>query len=422
MKPQQELTKLETPLPFPYDYQFIHLDATVSTEGDQIAIGSGDLISKWTKNNRNYFYYKTENPIRFRFAFSSARYAIRKDVYKQIPIEVYYDERHSANVEQLIADIKKTLGYCESNFGNYPHKVIRFAEVSAFAEGFAATAYPGTIYMKENGGFYQNLSAAKQQDVINKLAGHELSHQWWGTSQIDPEYKEGGWILTETLAKYTELMMYKNAHGMNAVLETVVMHTDLYLSNRSFSKEMPLYKTSYETPHLPYDKGLIVMYQLAQLIGESSVNTALRSLLSNHAFPKDPPSSLDLLNEFYKVAPAENHSKIDELFKEIIIYDSKINEVTCIQLSDNNYEIEFKATSVKYREDGYGKRSAAQPDKFVEIGLYSGGKELKVESFEVVDNLITGKIRVTGKPQRIVIDPRLKTIDSFLEDNEKAIE
>lgn len=421
MKPQSELTKLETALPAPYDYKFIDFDAVVSTEADQLAIGSGDLVKTWKNNGRRYFHYKTAAPIPFRFAFSSARYLVRKDAYKKLPIEVYYDERHGDNVDKLIADAKKTLAYCEANFSKYPHKVIRFAEVSAFAEGFGATAYPSTIYMKEDGGFYKKLSG-ENLDVINMLAGHELSHEWWGSAQLAPEFKEGGWILTETLAKYSELVLFERSHGQQAALDKVRQHLDLYLSNRSFSREMPLYKTTFETPHIPYDKGLVVMYQLKELIGEKAVNAALRAILSKHAFPKAPPTSLDLVNEFYKVSPRAKHAEIDELFKQIIVYDSRVDFARLKQIAGAGYEVSFSASVQKYRENGFGKRTKIHVDNTIELAVFAGDGLLKVESFPVKNNKVEGSIKVGEKPVRIVIDPYLKTIDSFLKDNEKSLE
>jgi ABC-2 type transport system permease protein len=354
----------------------------------------------------------------FRFAFSSAKYSIKKDVYKNIPIEVYYDERHAVNVDSLMANAKRTLQYCEDNFGSYPHKVVRFAEVSAFAEGFGATAYPGAIYMKENGGFHNNLSKGNQEDVINQLAGHELSHQWWGSAQLAPEYKEGGWILTETLAKYTELMLYRQAHGRDAMLNIIRQHIDQYLSNRSFSKETPLYKTTYETPHLPYNKGSVVVHQLMELIGEKAVNQALRSFLSHHAYPNDPPASRDLLNELYQASPSYLHGKIDELFKQIIVYDNRMEAVDCSR-KGNAYEVAFTASVAKYSEDGYGRRVKALPDPTIEAGIYTADGKMRVEVFHIGNGKVTGRFITTALPVRVVLDPYLKDLDSFLQDNEK---
>lgn len=421
MPPQDALKKLEEAQSSPYNYEFIDLDAVVSTEKDQVAIGQGELLKQWSVGDRNYFHYKTAAPIPFRFAFSSARYTIKKDMYKGIAIEVYYDEHHAVNVDRLISDTKNTLEYCEANFGPYPHRIIRYAEISGFAEGFSATAYPSVIYMKENAGFYNRLEKGNEEDAINQLAGHELSHQWWGTTQIDPEHREGGWILTETLAKYTELMMYQKSHGLQPALNIVRQHIDLYLSNRSFSEETPLYKTTYETPHLPYNKGLVVMYQLRQLVGEAAVNAALRSLLAQHAFPKVPPTSQDLINSFYKQSPDSLHGGIDELFKEIILYDSKIEEANCKLLKGNDYELDVIAKIEKYREDGNGRRTKMPAGTVMELGIWYEDGRLEIIDFPVENGILHGKRILKKKPVKVVIDPLLKMIDSFLKDNDREI-
>lgn len=421
LKAPTALTKLEEHKTVPYQYEFIDLDATVSTSGNQTAIGSGTLVQQWKSNNRNYFHYKTEKPIPFRFAFSSAKYTIAKEDYKGISIEVYYDGRHSGNVNELIRVTKNTLDYCQENFSKYPYKVIRYVEISAFAEGFAATAYPTTIYMKENGGFYGDSSKGNKEDVINQLAGHELSHQWWGSSQFSPEEKEGGWVMTESLAQYTEIMLYEKAHGIERTLETVNIHLDLYLSNRSYSEETPLYKTSYDTPHLPYNKGLVVMHQLRLLIGETKVNKVLKSLITNYGYPNPPADSQDLLTEIYKVAPKETHSKIDEMFKQIITYSSKIESVYSKKTIDNKYEVAFDVSSYKFRENSKGKRTRIANDTSMEIGVYGKAGKLAMQAFPIVNNRVKGKIIATDKPSLIVVDPNLKNIDTFSEDNRKDI-
>lgn len=399
---------------------FTTMDMVVSTSEDQRAVGVGELIKEWRANDRNYFQYKSSRPMPFRFAFSSARYKVKKDKYQEIAIEVYYDEKHSVNVDSLIANAKRTLEYCEQNFGTYPHKVIRFAEVSSFAEGFAATAYPAAIYMKENGGFYNNLAKGSQEDIINQLAGHELSHEWFGSDMFVAAYKEGGWILTETIAKYVELMLYRKAHGMQASLDIIREHIDQYLSNRSFSQELPLYRTTFQTPHLPYNKGTVVMHQLELLIGEVAVNKALHSFLAKHAFPARQPGSKDLLDEIYASAPIQYHAKIDELFKQVVIYDLKMNDAAYIA-KGKSYEVNFDASVNKYTEDGFGKKMNAAADSAIDIGVYTADGKLHIQSFNIKNNKVTGKLLLNEKPARIVIDPYLKTMDSFLKDNEKVL-
>lgn len=402
-------------------YDFIDFEAIISTSGDQTAISSGDLLRRWKSGSRNFFHYKCGRKIPFRFAVSSARYEIRREVFGGVAIEVYYDKKHGRNIDALLEATKSTLTYCRTNFGDYPYKVIRYAEISSFAEGFAATAYPNTIYMKENFGFYSDISRGDKEDIINQLAGHELSHQWWGGEQFSPQEKEGGWILTETLAQYTELMLYEKRHGRERALETVKVHSDIYLSSRSFADEMPLYKTHYDTPHLPYNKGMVVMHQLRLLLGEEKVNLALKALLKKHSYPQKPADSEDLLNEIYKVTPQKSRSKVDELLKNIITYSSKIESVSSRKVARDKYEVTFEVSSRKFRESAKGKRTQISNDPTLEIGVYDANGKLTVKSFSLRNNRVQGTILLTQEPASLIVDPNLRTIDTFPEDNKKEL-
>ncbi|MBN8876728.1 MAG: hypothetical protein J0I32_04225 [Sphingobacteriales bacterium] len=296
---------------------FIMLDMTISTSGNQTALGIGELTKSWKQQNRNYFQYKTDDPIPFRFGVSSAQYAIKKETYKGKSFEVYYHPTHTENVDHLLKNARITMDYCETNFGPYPFKTIRFAEVSGFTRGFAATAYPATIYMTEDMIFHSNIKADKQQDVINELAGHELAHLWWGNNQISPDDRDGSAMLTETLAMYTEMMLLKKMYGKEKMLDRIKMHLDIYSFNKGFSIEQPLYKVQAGETHISYSKGAVVMYLLSELIGEQRVNEVLRSFIEKHKFPNPKPVSTDFLTELYRLTNPSVHSKIDTLFKKI---------------------------------------------------------------------------------------------------------
>lgn len=309
-----ELKKLEAPEVFQKD--FVNLDMIISTEKGQTAIGTGDLIKEWTKNDRQYFQYKS-NQIPFRFAVSSAKYHRKSTLYKGITINLFYNEKHGENVGHLINNAQQTLDYCIQNFGKYPFKSINFAEISSFTKGFAATAYPSAIFMPEDMIFHANIHADKEQDVINELAGHELSHLWWGNSQVNPDDREGSLMLTETLAMYTEMMLYKKMHGKEKMLDRIKMHQQIYDNEKGLSENEPIYKVTENNSHIAYSKGAVAMVKLSELLGEEKVNMALKNFLLNNSYPKKP-TSLDLIKEFYKVSPNDSTKKeIDRLFKTI---------------------------------------------------------------------------------------------------------
>lgn len=313
-----EATKVTTlTAPKSSTLDFIYSDMLISTDSGQTAIGTGELIAQWQQGNRSYFHYKTNEPVPFRFAVASAVYSMRRIVYKGIEISVYYHPKHDENVAHLISCAKNTLDYCQENFGAYPFRSLAFSEVSSFTSGFAATAYPANIFMTENMLFHANIKADRQQDVINELAGHELSHLWWGNNQIAPDDREGAAMLTETLAMYTEMMLYKKIYGRQKMLERVQVHQQIYDMEKGLSENRPLYKVQENDTHISYSKGALVMVKLSELIGENKVNEALRNFLLKNKYPRPRPVSIDLITELLKVSEEKYHHEIKKMFMEI---------------------------------------------------------------------------------------------------------
>ncbi|UUC43849.1 ABC transporter permease/M1 family aminopeptidase [Flavobacterium cerinum] len=399
---------------------FINLDMTIATASDQTAIGLGTLKKKWKQDNRQYFHYSTESPIPFRFVVTSARYAVKKLKYRDIALEVYYHPEHDQNIDHLIKNAKYTLDYCEENFSRYPYKILRFAEISSFTKGFAGTAYPTGFFINETFGFRNKAEQNPEKDIINEMVSHELAHTWWGNAMINPDYREGSKLLTETLAMYTELMVYKKTYGSKNLRSRVAVHRDLYFSGRSFTTEEPLYRSYPDKSFLCYDKGMVVMYQLEKRIGEQQLNKALRSLLNRYAYPKQPPTANDLLQEFYRVSPPEIHSKIDEWFKTITTYDLALEEVSCTKDKNGTYDVKVKIAATQYKEDGNGNRKEqnfTEPIE-IEISYQDGTSQLLVipkEQFGL------WQFKLKQKPVAITLDPNLLFLEMNTEDNHKTL-
>ena len=292
---------------------FIALDMQISTEQNQIAVGTGALKRQWQDADRNYYRYQAD-AIPFRFAVSSAAYEVKKAQHKDVAIEVLYHPLHKNNVDHLIENTKRSLDYCTTYFGPYPFSTLQFAEVSSFTQGFAGTAYPGVIFMTEHMTFNANLAGDLNQDVINELAGHEVAHFWWGTNQIAPDDREGYAMLTESLAMYTEMMLYKNMYGKAKMLERLAIHKQIYDAEKGFTDDVSLLKATKNNAFVSYSKGAIVFVELSELLGEERLNRALRMFLEQHAYPNAKPTSTDLLEAILKVSDEEDKDHIKAMF------------------------------------------------------------------------------------------------------------
>ncbi|MFK7924375.1 MAG: M1 family aminopeptidase, partial [Bacteroidia bacterium] len=316
----EDLLSLETlSLSDPYE-NFIQWEAIISTEADQSIVAAGQQIAHWQEGERSFFHFRTPRPIPFRFAVSSARYAERLDSMAGIQYRILHHPAHQSQIKPMLAASQQTIAYCERAFGPYPFGELQIAEVSDFTEGFAATAYPNTLYIRESMGWYADPNDPDGPNRVFLMMAHEIAHQWWG-GQLYPEYREGATLLTESLAQYTAYMLYKEAFGEAATQKTLQVEAELYFQDRGFQTESPLLRVGPDQPYVAYQKGAVVLYAIQTLIGEKQLNLALASLLEKHAYPQMPASSLDLLAAILAQSPAEHHSLIRQWFTDVCIED-----------------------------------------------------------------------------------------------------
>lgn len=386
-------------------YYFVHVETTIATSADQVAIAIGTLRKRWQQQHRNYFYYVTEAPVPFRFAVASARYRIKRLQHGQVMIEAYFHPAHNRNIDHLLRSATEALDYGSSHIYPYPFRILRLVEISSFSKGFAGTAYPTTLFINEAFGYSNILHGDTGRDIIHEMVSHEIAHTWWGNAGIAPGEEEGNKLLTETLAMYTELMLYKKRYGESAILPRVNVHKDIYLASRGFSTEEPLFRSAPEKPYLCYDKGMVVMYQLYRLLGEDKVNRALQQLYRRFAYPAPRPQSTDLIDALYTVADAAQRRKIDEWFRQIVTYELGIDN-TSLSRQSTGYQLSFYATAKRFEEDGRGKRTATAFNDQLEVAVYlPGGKEERL-LLPLKDGHASAQYLFTAKPAKIVLDPR----------------
>lgn len=182
------------------DADWVTFESTVSTSPDQIAVVPGYLVKEWTENGRRYFRYAMDSKILDFYSVVSARYAVKRDVWKnplgaagaptpEVNLEVYYTPGHEYDVDEMIRGLKDTLTYDTAAFGPYQHRQARVLEFPRYRQ--FAQSFPNTIPWSESSGFISRVDPSKESDVDVPYygAGHELSHQWWAHQVIGADRK-----------------------------------------------------------------------------------------------------------------------------------------------------------------------------------------------------------------------------------------
>ncbi|BDD06457.1 ABC transporter permease/M1 family aminopeptidase [Aureibacter tunicatorum] len=402
----------------------INSETIISTSTDQYAIAPGSLIKRWEQDGRNYFHYKVDHPSYHFSSFLSAKYEIAKRDWNGISLEVYYNKKHGENVPKMLDALQTSLKYYIDNFGPYTHKqarIIEFPNFSSFAQ-----AFPGTMPYSESFGFIADLSDSTKNNVVEKVIAHEMGHQWWAHQEI-PAYMKGAEMITEAFAEYSSLMIMKQSNDDMNMQKFLKYECDGYLRGRTFEreKESPLYTTDRQQ-YIHYQKGSLIMYALQDMIGEDKVNTAMREFLDEYKYKNEGyATSLDFLAHLEKQVPDSLQYLIDDWFKEITLYDHRLNDATIEELPNGRYLVSMDIETQKIKVDTTGNENFVPSNDWVDIGVFADADKKELIHYERVkfdQPKKTFKFEVDQKPLKAMIDPRQILIEKNVKDNVKTLE
>ena len=408
-----------------FNYESVLFQTVISTNNNQMAFSSGELIKQWETDGRNYYHYKSEGKIDNLVAYFSAKYQVEKVEHRGINIELYHLPEHYRNVSEMINVAKATIDYCSDNFGAYPHKYLRIGEVSTFS-GSNGQAMPGVISINE-WIFKKSNENPESFNVISRVLVHEISHQWWGLL-LTPKQIEGAMFISESLAKYTETVILEKLYGKAMVNRLSEYTLRKYFSGRSRANlpEPALYLTAHQQ-YLAYSKGAISLNAIRKLIGEKELNTALKNLVTKYN-EGATATSLNLLEELYEVAPLESHTLIDDWLKRVITYDLAIETATYKKLENNTYEFKVSVSAKRYQTNENGREDEININELISIGVFENHPKNtnKSETLYLKSQLINAEemaftFIVNEIPKYISIDPYSTRLDRNVADNVKLI-
>ena len=409
---------------FTHDADFITFDATVSTVPDQIAIAPGYLVKEWNENNRRYFHYKMDSKILNFYSFLSARYTVKKEVYNNINLEIYYQQGHEYNLDRMFNGMKKALAYYTNNFTPYQHRQVRILEFPRYAT--FAQSFPNTIPFSEGIGFIANVDDSSKENVDYPfyVTAHEVAHQWFAHQVVGADV-EGSNSLSESLAQYGSIMVMEKEYGEERLRKFLHIEMDNYLRSRAneAEKEKPLALVDEGQVYILYQKGGIVMHALNKYLGNDSMNHAMKRFLERYAFQGPPyPTTLDLIASIRQSTPDSLQYFITDAFLKITIYDNKIIEAQTRKEGDK-YIVDITLDSKKFYADSTGKETEVPSENYIEIGVYKNKNTLASNiRYKLKGGETKLSIPVSDKPYKVVIDPRLLLIDKKLDDNEMKLD
>ena len=407
------------------DAVWVSYRAVIGTEPDQIAMTPGYLVREWTENGRRYFEYDLSDTRTHKFfSYLSGRYAVARDHWNGVAIEVYHHRVHTYNVERMIQAVKDGLEYFAGQFAPYQFRQFRVLEFPRYG-GAGAQSYANTVSYSEGAGFISNPVAEDELDYPYYVTLHELAHQWWG-HQLVGAATQGSNMLSESLAEYSALLVTEKTFGSGALRVYLKHDLDAYLRGRSGEQRREQTLARAEAGYVLYRKGSLAMYALKDYLGVDVVNGALRGLLDRYRLADPPyPTTDDLVAALRAVTPGDLQYLITDLFETITLYDNRALEATWQRREDGKYVVTLKVQSAKLRADGEGRETPTPMDDLIDIGVFAGrGKQeraLYLEKHRLTGGETALEIVVDEPPTRAGVDPYNKLIDRLSGDNVVAV-
>jgi aminopeptidase N len=311
-----------------------------------------------------------------------------------------------------------------TEFAPYQYSYLRILEFPRYRSGGKGTFHSGTVPLSEAVGFVNDLRAIENADYG---VMHELAHMWWG-ERITGAQIQGRWMLTENMADYSTLMLFREYYPPVFADRITRGMLDGYLNGRSKENEAELPVMYTERHGYLRAKGPLALYALQDLIGKEKVHQALRNFLKDYSFQTSPcPTSRDLVNALRAEAGPEYQQLITDLFERIVLYDLQVDAAGAREI-DGGYEVTIELTAKQFAADGRGKENEEPLDTWFDVAVFAetdkpleGVTPLYIAKHRLRSGKQVLTVRTSERPGIVALDPFHKMIERSAGNNSLKI-
>jgi len=421
----------------------VDFDARICTIESQIPIAPGKFRSETIEDGRRCRDYRSISPIQNFFAFLTAEYEIRTDIWNNpkgddIELEIYFHPAHNFNIDLMFEAMKTSMTVYTETFSPYQYAQLRIMEFPY--EGFAQ-AFAGTVPFSENIGFVQDPGDAedpKRVDYATYVTMHEIGHQWFA-HQVIGAYAKGSNLLSEGLTENATMLAYEDHYDFAKARR---MHEERaiqqYLTFRTIERDdEPVLAEAENQNYLNYNKTSWVFWGMRHMIGNDNIQRAVkRFLIEYHGTKGAPyPTTLELIDILKEETAPKYHQLIDDYWNKITFWDFSFPDDIKITAKNNSFTVSIPIkVDKKYASEEDGKETSvteiddANLNEWVEIGFYTedpkddlGANPFTTRMVQLSDVESVKNFTLDKRPTHIVLDPKRALIERNVKDNVKEL-
>lgn len=290
-----------------YDWLTVH--SVMSTELSQTPLTQGEAVQEWQQADRQYIEYRTVAPIRNALAWYSVSGQTLRKQHGATQLTLYSPQINAA-AELNMQAMQDTLDWMASHIA--PYRARQLSLLATPDIGATGYALPQLMMINYTVGFRAMPDQDAGFDQRYRRAVHETAHQWFG-HDIGNGVLADSAFLTESLAKYIELVVIEQQYGTDAMQALVNYEQRRFkLAQQRSTSQTAAIVDATDSADL-YSRATLVFAILRQQLGDEMICQALRQLWQKHAYPNTPATAMDFVRSLQAAAPPEQQQLIVEL-------------------------------------------------------------------------------------------------------------
>ncbi len=305
------------------------------------------------------------------------------------PVSYYVFPEEAAHAQQNFGRVPEMIDFFTKRIGEFPYE--KLALVQSVTR-FGGMENASVVFFAENS-FGKDLN-------FEGTTAHEIAHQWFGDA-VTPAGWQHLW-LSEGFATYGEALFYEYTDGPEKFREKMAARRETYLQ---FAQQHPHGRVLEAgiTDYMQllnasnYSKGAWVLHMLREFVGEENFWLGLRTYYAR--FRNDNATTDDLLVVMEEVSG----DSLKWFFKQWLEQPGHPQ----VQISWQWHPLasSLEVTLRQTQEEHYDRLP-------IEIG-WQAGSENGLEHMEMVQSEQKMRIKAPRMPDRIVVDPQVKTLMAF---------
>lgn len=303
--------------------------------GGFVALSEGEQVENSRQGDKTLLVSKLNRPYSDAITLiASKRFAVSRDVLRDIEINAYLFQEDSRHAARLIEAAKQYLTLYQTRIGPFPYRrfsIVEHAMSSAFS-------MPTFVLMTKK---YVN-----QERIEETPLGHEIVHQWFGNS-VFADYDQGNWH--EGLTIYFADHLYEEERREDAACRKRILigYENYVRDNNVFPLSKFSERFDFASRSIGYGKSAMLFHMLRRQFGDEPFYRAIRRFVRDNAF------RVATWEELEAAFAAETGRDLSYYFRQWV-HDVGIPELDLIDLEteqkDAGHEVRF---TVRQRGSAY---------------------------------------------------------------------